>query len=229
MPLAEGPGYSLDSRLRPSGGGGSLIVTPSSFARYHQTSRLWERQALLKIRRLVGPKSLASRVRTLASRAIFVRDLPEDAWETIDRLRQRMTRERGRLKSGGINLKFSPGGLVDLEFITQSLQLVHGRRHKGGVRSANTRTALKAMVRKGLGPERLAKVLPAYELISRVANRLGLIYARYGDSAAYTIAEIEALNLAVTGPDPLTALRSAMDQVQDVYAEVFGREAGHAG
>ena len=229
VPLAEGPGYSLDSRLRPSGGGGSLIVTPASFARYHQTSRLWERQALLKTRRLVGPKSLGSRMRTLASRAIFVRDLPEDAKESIDRLRRRMTQERGRLKSGEVNLKFSPGGLIDLEFITQSLQLVHGRRHKGGVRSATTRMALGAMVRKGLGPKRLAKVLPAYELISRVANRLGLIYARYGDTAAYTLEEIGSLNLAVTGPDPVIALRSAMDLVQDVYAEVFGREAGHAG
>jgi len=227
LPLAEGPGYQIDSRLRPSGSRGPLVVTPASFARYHRTSQLWERQALLRLRRVLGPVDLGSRIRAAATRAVFGRDLPEDAAEKIDELRRRMTQERGRLQGETINLKFSPGGLTDVEFITQYLQMIHGRRNKGAVRSVSTSAALKSLVKKGLGPKKLAELPAAHELISRIANRLSLIYARSGDSASFTPEEIGSLNLAVAGPDPFIAFQGAMKTVQELYAEVFGRKGGH--
>jgi len=228
LPLAEGPGYQIDPRLRPSGSRGPLVVTPASFARYHRTSQLWERQALLKMRRVLGPVDLGAKIRAAASRAVFHRPLPEDAAERIDELRQRMTQERGRLQGDAINLKFSPGGLIDVEFITQYLQMVHGRRNKGAVRAVSTSSALKGLIKKGLGPRGLAELPAAHELISRVANRLSLIYARSGDAAAFIAEEIGSLNLAVVGPDPFIALQEAMETVSKIYAEVFGRKVGHA-
>jgi len=228
LPLAEGPGYQIDPRLRPSGSRGPLVVTPASFTRYHRTSQLWERQALLKLRRVLGPGDLGTKIRAAAGRAVFHRPLPENAAEKIDELRQRMTQERGRLQGEAINLKFSLGGLIDVEFITQYLQMVHGRRNKGAVRSFSTSAALKALIKKGLGPRGLAELPAAHELISRIANRLSLIYARSGDSAAFTPEEIGSLNLAVGGPDPFIALQEAMETVKKLYAEVFGRKVGYA-
>ncbi|MBU2549503.1 MAG: bifunctional [glutamate--ammonia ligase]-adenylyl-L-tyrosine phosphorylase/[glutamate--ammonia-ligase] adenylyltransferase [Proteobacteria bacterium] len=225
-PLAEGPGYETDARLRPSGRQGPLVVTPSSFARYHETSQLWERQAMLKMRLVLGPERLGTRVRGMAARAIFRRALPEDAARAIDGLRRRMIRERGPMKPGAISLKLSPGGMVDAEFLTQYLQLVHGRDHVGNVRSRTTQTALRALVAKGLGPEGLAEVVPAYELMTRLANRLGLIHGRSDDANGYSPEEVRALTLPVEGGDPLAGLEKAMAVVRRTYAEVLGAEDG---
>ena len=229
MPLEAGPGYEIDSRLRPSGGQGPLVVTTDSFKRYHETSQLWERQALLKLRRVWGPTRLCERVKSLANAAIHGRDLPEDAAQKIDHLRQRMAKERGRIKPGSFNLKFSPGGMVDVEFVTQYLQLVHGRMARGGLRSTNTKKALVALAARGLGPPELQKVAPAYDLLTRASSRLGLIYARTGDRAAFTEEETAAMGLTGAGDDPVSAIRDGMDVVRSVYAVVFGREVQDAG
>ncbi len=229
LPLAEGPGYEIDSRLRPSGTYGPLVVTPASLGRYHQTSQLWERQALLKMRRVLGPVNLGFRIKTLANKAVFSNSLPADAADRIHRLRLRMSAERGRLKAGMINFKFSPGGLTDVEFITQYLQMIYGRSYKGHVRSTSTKKALTALRQKGLGPKRLRGVAGAYELMSRMVNRLGLIYARGGDEAAYTEQEIAALSLPGLSGNPVPALYEAMDLVKSVYAELFGQDVDYDG
>ena len=229
MPLEAGPGYEIDSRLRPSGGQGPLVVTTDSFKRYHETSQLWERQALLKLRRILGPTGLCSRVKALANTAIFGRELPEDAALKIDNLRQRMARERGRIKPGALNLKFSPGGMVDVEFVTQYLQLIHGRKFRGGLRSTNTKQALRALSARDLGPPELSRLVRSYDLLTRVSSRLGLIYARTGDRAAFTEEEMAAVDLPETGDDPMKVIRDGLDVVRSVYTVVFGREVQDAG
>lgn len=225
--LEEGPGYEIDSRLRPSGRSGPLVVSPASLAAYHRTSRLWERQALIRMRHVLGPASLGDRVRRVARAAVYRQELPADAAAQIHRLRVRMTRERAQIRPGTINLKFSPGGLVDVEFVTQYLQMVHGRTEQGRVRSPATVAAIQALSRRGLGPSGLAELAGAYELVTRVANRLGLIHARGGDTAAFTPEEVSGLDLAVTGPDPLACLQSAMETARGLYREVFGQESDH--
>ena len=222
--LEAGPGYEIDSRLRPSGRQGPLVVTLDSLARYHETSQLWEKQALLKMRPILGSDRVARRVKALAEEVLFKRELPGDAGRRIDELRQRMARERGRIKPGGggtVNLKFSPGGLVDIEFLTQYLQLVHGRTMTGAVRSPSTKVALKSMVKNNLGPAGMEKLIPAYDIVSRAVSRLGLIYNRSGDRAAYTEEEISRIDLPGTGKDPLKALVSSMEAVLTVYGKVF--------
>ncbi|MEW5723345.1 MAG: bifunctional [glutamate--ammonia ligase]-adenylyl-L-tyrosine phosphorylase/[glutamate--ammonia-ligase] adenylyltransferase [Thermodesulfobacteriota bacterium] len=227
--LEAGPGYAIDSRLRPSGTQGPLVVTPGSFERYHRTSQLWERQALLKMRRVLGPEAPAARVAALAVEAIYGQGLPEDAARRIDELRQRMSRERGRIKSGTINLKFSPGGLVDAEFLTQYLQLRHGREAAGPLRSPNTLEALAALAQSGLAPVDLAGVGRAYEFLGRTSSRLSLIYNRWGDRAAYTEEEMVQARLPEMGPSVAAAVRSALEVIHGAYEEVFRERGGHAG
>ncbi|MEW6267467.1 MAG: bifunctional [glutamate--ammonia ligase]-adenylyl-L-tyrosine phosphorylase/[glutamate--ammonia-ligase] adenylyltransferase [Thermodesulfobacteriota bacterium] len=229
LPLEAGPGYEIDSRLRPSGMWGPLVVTLDSFAAYHRTSQLWEKQALLKIRQVLGPPALGASVGKLTDRTVYGGEIPADAAEQIHGLRLRMTKERAKVKPGWLSLKFSPGGLVDAEFLTQYLQLVHGRRHRGGIRAANTRAALTALVRRGLGPAGLTEAAGAHDLISRLASRLGLIYGRHGDRAAYTPEEIAAAGGAAPGADPYSTLVAAMSAIKAAYNEVFGGEEDRAG
>lgn len=227
--LEAGPGYEIDSRLRPSGGGGPLVVTLDSFEKYHNTSQLWERQALLKMRGILGPQSLRDRIEQVGNEAIFIRELPDDANEAIHNLRDRMIRERAKLKPGRINPKFSPGGLIDAEFLTQYLQLKYGRIEKNEVRLPSTISALDVLARKNLGPANLIEVIHAYETIRRAASRLSLIYARSGDRASFTPEEINAVKLPGIESDSLDGLLDAMRRVRTIYCDVFGVvEAGES-
>jgi glutamate-ammonia-ligase adenylyltransferase len=138
----EGTVYQLDTRLRPSGNAGPLVSSLSAFERYHeQSAQLWERQALLKCRFVAGDRDFGKRVEEKVSRFIFDRPLPPDAPGEINRLRQRMERELGKERRDRRNLKVGRGGIVDVEFAVQYLQLVHGP----GNRSLRVRSTLKAL------------------------------------------------------------------------------------
>ena len=117
---------------------------------------------------------------------------------------------------------------MDVEFLTQFLQMTHGRRIAGSLRSPTTCLALRAMAKIGVGPERLAEIEPIYQWLMRTSARLGLIYDRSGDRAAYTPEEIVAADLPDIGSDPLDDLDKALDTVGMVYDEVFGRRGDHA-
>ena len=227
--LDAGPGYEIDSRLRPSGMSGPLVVTLDSFTRYHQSSQLWERQALIKMRPIIGPRRLGKRIRSAVNETVYRRPLPDDAALSIDRIRKRMTEERARIKNGALNFKFSPGGLVDLEFVTQYLQMTLGRGRRGNIRSPRTLTGLGAMCRLGLGPAGLETAGRAYELLSRSACRLGLIYARSGDRAAYTPDEINHAAIPGAGENAWDTLTAAMNDIRGVYEEVFHGEGTGGG
>ncbi|HEU5360969.1 MAG TPA: bifunctional [glutamate--ammonia ligase]-adenylyl-L-tyrosine phosphorylase/[glutamate--ammonia-ligase] adenylyltransferase [Candidatus Deferrimicrobiaceae bacterium] len=138
----EGYVYHLDTRLRPSGNAGPLVSSLAAFERYHERSaQLWERQALLKCRFVAGDRDLGRRVEETIARFIFDRPLPPDPPAEIHRLRKRMELELGKERQDRLNLKVGRGGIVDVEFAVQYLQLVHGP----GNRSLRVRSTLKAL------------------------------------------------------------------------------------
>ncbi len=135
-PSGDGPGYELDTRLRPSGNQGLLVVSLDSFARYHRVqddgtsgapsrrmlvdgsapsetgaateSQDWERQALLKARPCAGDAELGAKVIALAHAAAYERGAPPP--ERIHHLRMRMERELAGEKRGRFDLKLGRGG-----------------------------------------------------------------------------------------------------------------------
>jgi glutamate-ammonia-ligase adenylyltransferase len=138
----EGTVYHLDTRLRPSGNAGPLVSSLAAFERYHeQSAKLWERQALLRCRFVSGDRDFGKQMEELVSRFIFDRPLPPDAPVEIHRLRKRMERELGKERQDRRNIKVGRGGIVDVEFAVQYLQLVHGPDN----RSLRSRATLKAL------------------------------------------------------------------------------------
>ncbi len=138
----EGYVYHLDTRLRPSGSAGPLVSSLTAFERYHeQSAKLWERQALLKCRFVAGDRDFGKKVEETVSRFIFDRPLPPDTPAEINRLRKRMETELGKERRDRLNLKVGRGGIVDVEFAVQYLQLVHGP----GNRSLRARSTLKSL------------------------------------------------------------------------------------
>ncbi len=143
MPHGEGPGYDLDTRLRPSGKSGLLVVSLEAFAHYQsQCAEPWEHQALVKARACAGDAHLGARVIEVACAAAFERDAPPP--DKVHHLRQRMERELGHERPPvRYDLKVGRGGLVDIEFATQWLQMRHGRDRR--VRTTETEAALAAL------------------------------------------------------------------------------------
>jgi [glutamine synthetase] adenylyltransferase / [glutamine synthetase]-adenylyl-L-tyrosine phosphorylase len=144
-PMEEGIAYKIDMQLRPSGKSGPLVSSLDAYREYHKTaSQLWERQALIKTRFIAGDAALGGDVAEIIERFAYGEGLPPDGVGEINHLRMRMERELAGESESRFNLKKGRGGLVDIEFLTQMLQLAHGHRLPA-LRRRETLEALQAL------------------------------------------------------------------------------------
>ena len=144
-PTEEGIAYKVDMQLRPSGKSGPLVCSLEGFREYHKTSSLlWERQALIKARFVAGDPDLGKEIEKIAESFAYGRGLDREGVGEIHHLRMRMERELAGEDETRFNLKKGRGGLVDIEFLTQMLQLIHGFRHPK-LRRRETLRALEAL------------------------------------------------------------------------------------
>ena len=126
-PLQEGPGYSVDARLRPTGTYGPLVVTKKSWLEYYMTEAdIWEIQALLRVRLVAGDPVLGHWIEDRAAEICYGERDPDSVWPRICHLRDRMEKERSEETVSDINLKLGLGGLADLEFLVQGKLLLEG-------------------------------------------------------------------------------------------------------
>jgi len=188
-PHGDGSGYELDTRLRPSGNQGLLVVSRDAFARYHAEAGAgdgptqaadWERQALLKARFCAGDAGLGARVIAIAQSAAYDRGAPPP--ERVHHLRMRMERElAGERRDGNkpcrarYDLKLGKGGIVDVEFAVQWLQMKHGSDAR--VRTTETETALGALEACGyLDGALAAQLREGYRFLRRLEQRLRVLH-----------------------------------------------------
>jgi len=173
----EGFVYKIDTRLRPSGNQGPLVTSLSAFKLYHQESaQSWERQALTKARVVCGAAEFAERIQQLISTLTFERPVPADLQGEIYRLRGRMEKELGKETAAQLNIKTGRGGMVDVEFITQFLQLQHAGQITA-LRQTNTLELLKVLAKNRLLPGTEAEQLSnGYKFLRRLENKLRLLH-----------------------------------------------------
>ncbi len=208
----EGYVYRLDTRLRPSGNAGPLVSSLDAFQRYHEeAAQLWERQALLRCRFVAGDREFGRRVEEMA-KGFTHGPLPPNAAEEIHRLRMRMEVELGRESEDRLNLKVGRGGVVDVEFAVQYLQLVHG----GAVPSVRARGTLRALYelqRAGIVSLDQYKVLDGgYRFLRSLDVRLRLSH----DSS------IDQFDPNVLEPETVGRYRKETGKIRKVYLELLG-------
>jgi len=169
----EGYVYKIDTRLRPSGSHGPLVSSLEAFREYHRTSSaLWERQALISARGVAGDARLIGDVETVVSGFVFGRGLDAAEAAEIGRMRARMESEIAREERGQWDLKAGRGGLVDVEFVAEMLELRHGHDH-ATVRQRRTEDALDALHAEGLlGADDHRTLVDGYRFLRRVQSRL---------------------------------------------------------
>ncbi len=173
----EGHVYEIDTRLRPSGNQGPLVTSLPAYREYHKGSAApWERQALIKARVVAGPKALADSYDALTAEIVYEQPLPENLAEEIYRLRQRMEKELGREDAQHRNIKTGRGGMVDVEFIAQYLQLRHGKETKS-LRCRNTVETLESLRNENLISEiDCENLVSGYKFLRRLENKLRLVH-----------------------------------------------------
>jgi glutamate-ammonia-ligase adenylyltransferase len=192
--------YELDSRLRPSGRSGPPAISLDEFARYFAAdgpAAIWERQALVKARSAIGSTAACERVRGIIAAAAYERPWTAAEVESIRQMRYRM--EQGARPG---NLKRGPGGLVDIEFVAQMLQLVHGGAN-GRLRTPDTRTALERLREAGhLGDDDHESLMHAYRMLREIEGRLRLLDAPARHDFPATPDEQRNLAHILGCPDP---------------------------
>ncbi len=143
---AEGSGYETDTRLRPSGSKGTLVVSLSAFDAYHaRGAAAWERQALLRARPIAGHRGVGAQAQERFTQLAYLAG-PTPAAE-LAHARARIQAELAGERSGRYHPKLGYGGLVDIEFLVQWLQMQHGADE--AVRTASTPRAIEALTRRG--------------------------------------------------------------------------------
>ncbi len=186
QPDAEGPGYPIDPRLRPSGSHGLLVVSLAAFDRYHRThADAWERQALVRARPVTGDPKLAELAVQRFEHIAF--EGGATGAEELSRMRRRMETELAGEKPAGYHPKLGYGGLVDVEFVIQWLQMRHGM--DPAVRRPHTLEALAALRAGGY-------LVPA----DAEALREGYLFFRSVEQALKLLDETHAAVLTLGGP-----------------------------
>ncbi|MFE2545519.1 bifunctional [glutamine synthetase] adenylyltransferase/[glutamine synthetase]-adenylyl-L-tyrosine phosphorylase [Actinacidiphila glaucinigra] len=179
------PPLLIDADLRPEGKSGPLVRTLGSYAAYYRRwSLVWESHALLRAEPVAGDEDLGARFIGLVDPLRYPADgLPEEAVREIRRLKARMESERlPRGADPTTHAKLGRGGLSDVEWTVQLLQLRHGAEFPG-LRTTRTRPALAAAEAAGLVAAEDAEVLDAaWILASRMRNAVMLVRARAGDT-----------------------------------------------
>jgi glutamate-ammonia-ligase adenylyltransferase len=220
---AAGIAFAVDLRLRPGSKGSGFAAGVDALERYYEEhGDLWERQSLTRARLLLGDRALARRVRATLRRLVYGAPLPAGALKEIRDVRRRMEVELGKETRGRWHVKLGRGGLVDVEFLAQALQLVHGAAHPE-LRTPSTTAALAALGRLGLLPE--ADTLAArHRFLRRVSTALRLLGARPTDAlelAGPIPARVAAALGFASREAFLAAYRETTDAVRAAYTEVF--------
>ncbi|MGA5216040.1 bifunctional [glutamine synthetase] adenylyltransferase/[glutamine synthetase]-adenylyl-L-tyrosine phosphorylase [Streptomyces cinereoruber] len=184
LPTADPP-LLIDADLRPEGKSGPMVRTLKSYAAYYRRwSLVWESQALLRAEHMAGDRDLGERFIDLIDPLRYPAEgLGEDAVREIRRLKARMESERlPRGADPTLHAKLGRGGLSDVEWTVQLLQMRHGWAEPG-LRTTRTREALAAAHAAGLIPTEEAQTLDeAWVLATRVRNAVMLVRGRPGDT-----------------------------------------------
>ena len=173
--------FEIDLQLRPYGKAGSMAVSLGSFQRYYAPDGpawAYERQALVKLRSIAGDNELGRRVEALRDQFVYHGD-------GFDVLAMRSMRERQvrHLVTGGtFNAKYSPGGLVDVEYLVQGLQIRHGAAHPE-LRLTNIRAALAALAEVGvLAGDEYARLRKAHTFLRWLIDALRVVRGHAKDT-----------------------------------------------
>jgi glutamate-ammonia-ligase adenylyltransferase len=169
LPTGAGTLFAVDARLRPDGEKGTLASPLAAHSEYYRTrAQLWERQALIKARWVAGDTALGQQFIQMTQEIAYGDALTKAELQEIRQMRRRVETERGDQKHVELEFKTGPGGLMDVEFVVQALQLRHGHAQPQ-LRTAHTLAALNRLAAIGVVDEQASHQLRrGYQFLRRI-------------------------------------------------------------
>lgn len=224
VPTIEGACYEVDLDLRPSGRSGTLVTSYESFKSYHEDSaQLWERQSLIRAVPCAGDKKLSDKVAGTVTDFVYNRPLDKDFYLEINRLRGRMEKELAKESLSKVNIKTGKGGVVDIEFIVQMLQLRYGKKYPS-IRHGNTLEAIKALASKDLlENDEVVQLEEGYRFLRRIENLMRLLK----DKSISDIKDSDFDRLSIesrtfkTGKELKNRYKDITHRIRDIYRKYF--------
>jgi glutamate-ammonia-ligase adenylyltransferase len=231
QPAGEGAAYRVDLRLRPHGRDGALACSFEEAVKYYRTSaQAWERQALIRSRAAAGSSLLFSRFAEAVQLQIYRSDVSvKDALASVRLAKQKIDRSVAA-RNAGFNVKLQRGGIREIEFIAQALQLAHGARDEW-LRVAHTLISLGRLADRNLisQPER-SELSDAYMFLRTLEHRLQMEQGLQTHTVPQTepqrslVAKRMGFSKVTALEDFQSALMLHTRNVRRAYDRVFGAD-----
>ncbi|MEI7435198.1 MAG: glutamate-ammonia-ligase adenylyltransferase [bacterium] len=226
---AEGYAYRVDLRLRPYGPAGHAAYGLRALVDYYQHhAELWEIQALLKVRPAAGDLSLGMAFCDAVRPLFLIRRDHAEIIRTVTKLRHRRVQ---KLRAQEDDVKTGVGGIRDVEFLTQALQLMHAPGHPD-ILGGNTLDALAALARAGVLDVGAARQLAEdYAFLRRIEHALQIledrqIHALPESDAALTALAKRVLGVSADAPVLRAALDACQHRVRAAYRAGLASQGG---
>lgn len=222
---AEGSLWQVDANLRPEGKDGPLVRTLDSYRRYYtEWAKSWEFQALLKARAAAGDRELGAAYEAMVEPWVWQASTREGFVEDTRAMRRRVVAHIPRAEVDR-NIKLGPGGLRDVEFTVQLLQLVHGRADE----RLQGRSTLDSLARLGEGGyisrTHVAEMDEAYRFLRCVEHRLQLHRLRRTQVLPTAASDLRRLSrsLGLSTDEFAGRYQRTRRRVRQLHEEIFYR------
>jgi glutamate-ammonia-ligase adenylyltransferase len=223
----EPPLWQVDANLRPEGKSGALVRSLDSHQSYYERwAESWEFQALLKARPIAGDQALGADYIARIWPKVWESTVRENFVESVQKMRQRVT-DNIPTSEVDAQIKLGPGGLRDIEFTVQLLQLVHGRNDQS-IRVRDTLGALEALSNGSyIGRDDAERFSAHYRFLRLLEHRIQLSAMRrthlmpIDERARRSIAR--AVSVELTAEQLITRWEKVKLEVRDLHQQLFYR------
>ena len=220
----DGPALEVDADLRPEGTLGPLSRSLDSYQRYYREwGEAWELQALMKARHAAGSEDLGARFVDLARSVVWETGLDAEALRSIRRIKEQT--ERTAAKN---DIKRARGGICDIEFTVQILQIVHGRSDPE-IRIASTLDAVEALAANGYIDRADAdQLVESYRFLRGLEHRIQLWEIRQTHAVPGDAESLDRIGRSLGLPPPGSEtlprrLAEVRGSVRDVHERLYFR------
>ena len=217
--------FRIDLRLRPEGNAGPLVRSLESMENYYSGfGETWERLALIKARGICGSREVAYEFLRRHQPFIYPKSPTPDLLDEIAGIKRRIERDIVGHENLERDVKLGQGGIREIEFVVQALQLINGARHTF-VQEQSTLKVLPALAELELLPRKESVVLEsAYRFLRRVEHRLQMEAERQTHTIPHNPEELQRLARSLGYPtrdEFLENLREQMRNVRSVFLRII--------
>lgn len=225
-----GFGFRVDLGLRPDGQYGDIASSLRTMEIYYESwGKLWERAVWIKARHGAGHPPLSQSLLSILHSFVYRKYLDFTAIEEIRETKQKMDQENRLRRKGQDDIKLGRGGIREIEFFIQAMQLIYG----GKVPKLQCRNTLDALKRLGnahlISPNEVETLTKAYLFLRRLEHRIQLVHQRQTqclpaqEEEQYRIAC--SLGFTGEGMNPLSGLKSSLEEYREkahsIYEDLF--------